>query len=165
MWFTPVNVCGKISSVNQAQVKLGGLQFSDERLLGIAVEGRLDVDLRQLPDATAGGEGWFINPGLLIRKHDHFMPARKMRRGVKALTARNYCTRVRMTSTVKMRTRQNEFHNQNAQNNERSSRKRRHRRRGNLMQQAASTRVKRSLLGARRTPRGVDAPPYTLPEN
>ena len=66
-----VNLCSKISSVNQyfcskissvnhsgqAGRKLGGLQLSDERLLGIAVEGGLDVDLRQLPDATAGGEG------------------------------------------------------------------------------------------------------------
>jgi len=28
--------------------------------------------------------------GLVIRKHDHFTPARKMRRDVRALTARNH---------------------------------------------------------------------------
>ena len=53
VWYKFVIFCSRVSSVNQIQVKLGGLQFSDERLLGIAVEGGLDVDLRQLPDATA----------------------------------------------------------------------------------------------------------------
>jgi len=54
---------------------------------GSAGRKRTDASVaqRRNPGAWEGGKA-----GLLIRKHDHFTPARKMRQDVRALTAHNH---------------------------------------------------------------------------
>ena len=52
-------------------------------------------DLKDLLPLKEGGEAC-----LLIRKHDHYTPARKTRRDVRALTSRNRPKGVLMSVTV-----------------------------------------------------------------
>ena len=67
-------------------VVLGGGAFSCERGTPVVSRGKnRSVPRAQRETFEEGGEAC-----LLIRKHDHYTPARKMRRDVRALTARNH---------------------------------------------------------------------------
>ena len=70
----------------------GGLVFKAHRLY-VSLNSRLesnkeekeeDEDRRSVPVVRG------VKAGSLVRKHDHYTPARKMRRDVRALRARNH---------------------------------------------------------------------------